>query len=269
EIIIRKPATVLYLELEGGITLEAAGLLEEPIFEVRGYVNFEAKLDPAGPRFELEFGGTGQVVYLGNLGSMAGLFIMEIPVKFILDSHDDPAKDVDAITAGDLLTDLGLTLEPDNFLNLVQLPKLWGVVKLETNFEVLKEVGIDLKAEALLELNLTANVQTETLTLEGIPGDIFSQLAASESLIDELNSGTLPGDLAALFTGDNELGSGYEVRTVIGGVLWRIIDSVNSKQYFIQIQDDTELPTDANTDPQTEINLVLRNETQEFVLQPK
>ena len=268
-ITVRKPALTLYLELEGGITLDAAGFLEDPIFDVRGYVNFEAKLTPDGPRFELEFGGTGKVVYLGNLGSMAGLFIMEIPEKFILDSHDDPDKDADALTAGDLLTDLGVTLEQDHFLNLIQLPKLWGVIKLETNFEVLKEIGIDLKAEALLEINITAEVKVETITLEGIPGDSFAQLAASDTLIDELNSDSLPDELSALFTGENELDSTYEVRTVIGGVLWRIIDSVNEKQYFIQVQDETPLPTQANPDPQSQLKLLLRNETQEFILQSK
>jgi hypothetical protein len=388
---VRRPATTFYIELDGGMTLDSAGLLPEPIFDIRGYVNFEAKQTPSGPRFELDFGGTFQVIYLGNIASAAGKFILQIPDPLIYDrpisfSMDDiidlpsllnklenqtdgvsdyvwnalssatqtlltdpsstpedkqsaliqelnniiqsgsiydaarfsgvdlsqdtddllaqnptgddlvllnrmllrdaypeirKVPDPDAVTAGELLGDLGISFELDHIVNRIQLPKLWGVIKIETNFEKLKEVGLDLKAAALLELNTTRTIKTETITLEGIPGDELTdagdnvvQLAATDALIDQLNSETLPDDLVNLFSVAGISLSNYSVDTFIGGVLWKVIDEFPDpadpektikKQYFIQKQDISDPDSGGAADLQFRI----RGETQEFNLQPK
>ena len=146
------------------------------------------------------------------------------------------------------------------------------MIKLETNLDALKAVGIDLKLAGLLEINTTNVLKTETLTLEGIPGQVFNQIASSSPLIDDLNAGTLPSSIDALFTGENDLSdtaTDITITTVIGNALWRIEDASTGKTFFIQLQDVTPLPTQANPTPTVAFELQLRNETQTFDLEPK
>ncbi|HAM71756.1 MAG TPA: hypothetical protein DCM86_08950, partial [Verrucomicrobiales bacterium] len=284
-ITVRPSPKVFYIDLSGGITLDAGGLLPEPIFSVRGHVLFQA--DPTNGRFQLDFDGTFRVIYLGNLASVSGRFILQVPNSLTfnvpplftdadfadatlpglvskLTAHADPVSlslwnqfsagtrttlsdagstlaakraavvtgfnaiiggtslynstlfpdanlspgaalmahegrtgagltifnrvllqetfkteirqvvDPDAVTPAELLHDLGVNVPSDSFLNGIQLPKLWGVMKLETNLEGLKNVGIDLKLAGVLQINTTRTDKVEKLTLKGIPGDEFA-----------------------------------------------------------------------------------------------
>jgi hypothetical protein len=96
----RAPAATFFIDLSGGMTLNSAGLLSEPIFDIRGEVLFQVQQSP-GPRFQLDFNGTFKVVYLGNLASVAGRFVLDTV------NHDAPNADSDALTAGQFLRDLG------------------------------------------------------------------------------------------------------------------------------------------------------------------
>src|SRR5205823_1159522 len=88
---VRKPAQTFFIELSGGMTLNAAGLLDEPIFDIRGHVLFQAKQEQnGGTRFQLDFDGTFKVIYLGNLASVAGEFIY------------DSSSDSDSVTVNNL-----------------------------------------------------------------------------------------------------------------------------------------------------------------------
>ena len=48
--------------------------------------------------------------------------------------------------------------------------EFWGVAAFATNFDFLEQYGIFLQGSALLQINTTGRDQTETLSLEGIPG---------------------------------------------------------------------------------------------------
>src|SRR5439155_454759 len=148
-ITVRKGPKVLYIDLQGGITLDAAGLLPEPIMSVRGHVLFQA--DTQSPRFQLDFDGTLLVIYLGSLASGADLMRQEtrsgdalILLNRVLlqEAYGELRKlvDPDAITPAELLNDLGFPVDASSSLNGIQLPKLWGVMKIETNLEGLKNI---------------------------------------------------------------------------------------------------------------------------------
>ncbi len=384
---VRKSPQVFFIQLEGGITLNAAGLLPEPIFDIRGHVLFQA--DPANGRFQLDFDGTFRVIYLGNLASVAGRFILQVPNPLIfsvppvftaaditdaqlpmlvnkLVTHSDnlsaylwnqfspavratlsnssatpdaqraalvgalnlvigagtslydptrfsgvtlsPAADLmrqesrsgdglvllnrvllqeaygglrkvvdpDAVTPAELLRDLGIPVDASSPLNGIQLPKLWGVMKLETNLEGLKNIGIDLKLAGVFEINTTRTDKHETLTLKGIPGDSFSLYdpasdSVRDSIISALNSGTLPSQLKPLFGSPaNPLSnSAYQVVTIIGGTLWRVDDSLaggSGRQYFVQLADVSGLPPPGGGPVPAHSQFILRNETQAFTL---
>ncbi|MGD8831566.1 MAG: calcium-binding protein, partial [Pseudomonadales bacterium] len=276
---VRKTASTFFIELEGGIRL-ATGPFElpdydgdnqpDPIFDIRGYATLEVT-DPTGtgPRFELEFGGSFKVVYLGNIASVAG--------RFVLDTAD--ATSDEAVTAADLLTDLGIPASAlPTELSSVDLPRLWGVIALETNFDALLEVGIDLKAAAVLQINTTNVDKTETLTLEGVPGDALLDgssaplvLAATDDLIANLNGepdgAGLDSAISGLFTGDNALGTDVAVRVVVDSMLWKIVDSTdedNVRQYFVQLKDVSE-----RSDETSQLELHVLTEQQSFTLQAK
>jgi Ca2+-binding RTX toxin-like protein len=276
---IKKPASTFFIELEGGVTMHAAGLINpddpylDTIFEIRGHVLFEAKEvmvtdsqgnPDTGTRFELNFDGSFRVIYLGNLASVAG--------KFVLDTTPDDPLDPDSLTVGELLIDMGFSGDL-GVVGDIGLPKLWGVIKLETNLEALKNIGIDLKFAGLFEINTTRHDKNMTLTLAGIPGDQLQddvgvpvQIASTGELVELLDAGNIddPGlqPLRDRFTGDNELGASIELQAVIGGSLWKIIDTTDQKNvrvYFVQRQN--QAAPDAETD---NWQLVIRGETQEF-----
>lgn len=256
EVTVRAGATTFFLQLEGGLTLQTAGLLDEPILSVRGTVDFEA----SASQFVLDFAGTFEVIYLGNIASAAGHFVLDL------------GSDDDSVTVGDLLADVGVTVAPENEeVALTPLPKLWGVVKLQTNFAPLRQVGIDLEAAALLQVNTTKTVKTLDLTLEGIPGDVLDEIPSDQSLVSTLDGGELPTEISNRFTSE-QLGdaAGREVEVVIGGLLWRLttnMDTDSEQQFYIQLQDEFQDASQLNADPQPK--LVIRGETQNFSLEAK
>ena len=90
---VRRAAKTFFIEVAGGVKLDAAGLLPDfdgdgepdPIFDIRGFAVFEAVQTPTGARFSLDFGGTFKVVYLGNIASVAGKFIFDTSVPTFSD----------------------------------------------------------------------------------------------------------------------------------------------------------------------------------------
>ncbi|NBV85958.1 MAG: hypothetical protein EBS01_06790, partial [Verrucomicrobia bacterium] len=257
---VRKPATTFFINLAGGVTLNGAGFTTEPLLDVRGYVNFEAKTVVGGTRFQLDFGGTLKVIYLGNLGSAAGVFVLDTST---------PAPDGDVLTVRELFADMGVAIGAENALGDIKLPKLWGVVKVDTNLEFLKNIGIDAQLSGVLQVNTTKVAKVETLTLEGMPGDLIGPSATmvnpDSSAVSSLNSGKLTSAMLSIFSSASvTLGAGYEVRTVVSGSQWRVIDSVKKKQYFIQLQKTGDI---AGATFQNVLNF--RGETQQFTLSAK
>ena len=135
---------VFFISLSGGINLQAGGLFgdtpEEPLLAIRGAAELDigTKTLPDGStqtRFELTASGTVTVIKIGNIASGAAVFV----------------------------------LETTNGLSSV---KFYGVAAIQTNFDFLQQYGIFLSGTALLEINTTTTVQTETLSLEGIPGGV-------------------------------------------------------------------------------------------------
>ena len=51
---------------------------------------------------------------------------------------------------------------------LAAVPQFWGVATLETNFSSLEQYGLKLFAKGTLQINLTGQTKTETLTLRGL-----------------------------------------------------------------------------------------------------
>ncbi|MDP1580398.1 MAG: calcium-binding protein, partial [Candidatus Didemnitutus sp.] len=254
---VRKPATTFFISLAGGVTFDAAGLTDEPLLEIRGFVDFEATTTDTGVRFKLSFGGTFKVVYLGNLGSVAGVFF--------LDLSSPVGVDPDAVTVRDLLADIGITVPAGTVFD-INLPKLWGVLKIETNLEFLKNIGIDMKIAGTFQINTTQTAKTESLRLEGIPGTVFATAATTDSAISGLGSGTISAGLLALFTGENSLGASYTVNAIIPDQLWRVIDTVTKKQYFIQVANTGDITSSTAS---TNFVFQLKNDTQTFVLEAK
>ena len=124
---------VFFIDISGGLELNALGVLDEPLLEIRGAVSIE--LDFAGGRFSIDASGTVKLYKVGNIASGAARFILQ--------------------TANTLSGD----------------PEFWGVMKLQTNLDFLQEFGIIAEASVLLQLNTTPNLKTETIALEGVPGD--------------------------------------------------------------------------------------------------
>ncbi|HEY9249312.1 MAG TPA: hypothetical protein VIO38_09285, partial [Rariglobus sp.] len=259
---VRKPATSFYISLSGGITLNGAGFTSEPLLDIRGSVNFEAKeVDGGGVRFQLDFNGTIKVIYLGNLGSVAGIFVLDT---------SSPVNDAEVLTVREFFADFGVTIGAGVAAGDIKLPKLWGVIKLESNLDFLKTIGIDIKLAGTLQVNTTKVVKTETLTLEGIAGDLLTPTSfltnPDATAISSLDAAHLTATMLGVFTTAGiTLGAGYEVRTVVAGSQWRVIDSVNKKQYFIQLQDVSGMGEGAAS---TQV-LNFRGETQTFHLAAK
>jgi hypothetical protein len=55
------------------------------------------------------------------------------------------------------------------------LPEFWGVAKIQANLDFLKNYGIFVEGSALLQINTTPTPKTETIALEGIPGDVIQK----------------------------------------------------------------------------------------------
>ena len=113
-------APAFEISLDGGLELNAAGLLGEPIIDVRGgvVVTIQTSIDPAtgaiGRKFTVDLNGTIRLIELGNVGSAAGIFVLDTGGLFMPDGSIDPNFD----------------------------PKLWGVLKLEANLAKLEKLDL-------------------------------------------------------------------------------------------------------------------------------
>ena len=123
-------AKSFFIELSGGLRLEAAGFTKDPLLEIKADITLE--IDTARKVFTLTFSGQLSLIKLGTVGSTSG--------RFVLDTSN---KTADA-------------------------PQFWGVATLETNFDALKPYGIDLFGKGTLQVNLTQTTHVETLTLAGL-----------------------------------------------------------------------------------------------------
>ncbi len=119
-----------FIEISGGIRLEAAGLTTEPLIDLKAEVVLE--IDTARSLFTLTFAGQLSIYKLGTVGATSG--------RFVLDMGD----------------------------GLSSVPQFWGVATLETNFSTLEQYGLKLFAKGTLQINLTGRTKTETLTLRGL-----------------------------------------------------------------------------------------------------
>ena len=143
------------------------------------------------------------------------------------------------------------------------MPKIWGVIKFETNLEALKNIGIDLKLAGVLEVNTTKTDKTRDHAAQGYSGQRVRAADHDRRADHSLDAGTLPAELAALFTGANSSARGaHDVVTIIGGQLWRIIDHGDGdRQFFVRLKDAATL-----TDSASNLQLVLQNDLQTFTL---
>ena len=127
--------TSFYIELSGGITLSAFGLLDEPLLDLAGTITLE--IDPARKLFILTFNAQLKIIKLGTVGATAGRFVL------------------------DMGTSSGLSV----------VPSFWGVATLETNFSGLEPYGLFLYGKGTLQVNTTDQTKVERITLKGIgPG---------------------------------------------------------------------------------------------------
>ena len=121
-----------YIELSGGILLQAAGLTDEPLMDLRARVILE--IDSARRVFTLTFDGQLSLIKLGTVGATSGRFVLDM---------GDPSSSA---------------------------PQFWGVATLETNFSALQPLGISMFAKGTLQINTTGQVKNETLVLKGLGG---------------------------------------------------------------------------------------------------
>ncbi|NMM32989.1 MAG: calcium-binding protein, partial [Phycicoccus sp.] len=129
--------TSFFIEISGGIMLQAGDFLPEPLLHITAEVILE--IDFARTAFILTFQGQISVYGLGAIGATAGRFVLVIG-----DENTNP---------------------------MYPVPQLWGVASIETNFEELEQYGLFISGSAQLRINLTNEVKTETLTLKGVgPG---------------------------------------------------------------------------------------------------
>ena len=129
-VIVVTQASSFFIELSGGIELRAADFFDEPLFSVTAETTLE--IDSARKVIELSFSGQLTLIQLGTVGATAGRFVLDL--------------------SGELSV----------------LPQFWGVMRLETNFSELEQIGVFISGEGTLMVNTTAYEKTETLTLPGI-----------------------------------------------------------------------------------------------------
>ena len=127
------PAQSFFIELSGGLRLEAGGLTSEPLIDLSASVLLE--IDNNRKLFILTFEGQLSIIKLGTVGATSGRFVLD---------NSDPAH---------------------------LPPRLWGVASLQTNFDALLPYGLRLSASGTLQINLTNETKVETITLKGVgPG---------------------------------------------------------------------------------------------------
>ncbi|MFM8573273.1 MAG: hypothetical protein ACKOAU_16875, partial [Pirellula sp.] len=214
---------VFYMEISGGVKLESFGILDEPLLEIRGGVVLEvgdlkSSDGTVTKRFSLDANGTIKIAKLGNIGSAAARFVFQLKKQ-----------------AGE--SGLGK-------------PEFWGVAKVQVNLDFLKNAGIFADGMAMLVINTTTTEKTETIALEGIPGD---SLAKDLSLSTGELSGSILGevplptawDLSSIDSDKKKEGlqplvpegGSAIVRTIILGQQWKIVtkksDGKLGPSYFI------------------------------------
>ncbi|MBC8505088.1 MAG: tandem-95 repeat protein, partial [Chloroflexi bacterium] len=187
--------------------------IELELFAIEGSVSLKSELildaqnNPTEGRMILSAVGSMRMIYLGTVGSAAGKFILSIPVP------DNPCS-LDNIINGDPDCDL-------------PIPELWGVVNMETNFEKLLPIGIDLDVFSELHLNSTGIEKVETLDLpvhQVDYSDHFGDLDNedfSQDLKDSFINQRLPGDFDAAI-----------VSVLEEGLKWKISDGI--EEYFLE-----------------------------------
>ena len=121
-----------FIEISGGIVLKSGGFSDEPIIELSGEIIME--FDTERSVFSLDFNAQLALYKLGSVGAVAG--------RFVIDNSHTVSENV----------------------------QIWGVAALRTNFSFLEQYGLFLNAEGTLQLNLTSQEKTETLTFKGLDG---------------------------------------------------------------------------------------------------
>jgi len=187
--------------------------IELELFAIEGSVSLKSELildaqnNPTEGRMILSAVGSMRMIYLGTVGSAAGKFVLSIPVP------DNPCSLENIINA-----------DPDCDL---PIPELWGVVNMETNFEKLLPIGIDLDVFSELHLNSTGIEKVETLDLpvhQVDYSDHFGDLdntIFTEDLKDSFINQRLPGDFDAAI-----------VSVIEAGTKWKISDG--TEEYFLE-----------------------------------
>ena len=129
-----EPAKSFFIELSGGLILNAAGFTSSPLLQITADVKLvvDTTSDPGHVVFTLSFGGQMSIYGLGTVGATSGIF----------------------------------TLDMSN--TLATVPQLWGAATLATNFSGLQKYGITIDATGTLEINTTEQEHVETLTLPGL-----------------------------------------------------------------------------------------------------
>ena len=126
-----KPAQSFFIEISGGLILDAAGLTgDEHLVDLSANVTLE--IDTTRKVLTLTFYGQLKLYKLGTVGATSG--------RFVLDMGDGPTS----------------------------TPGFWGVATLETNFSSLEPYGMYLFGKGTLQINTTGVTKTEVVTLKGI-----------------------------------------------------------------------------------------------------
>ncbi|KKN36718.1 hypothetical protein LCGC14_0770810, partial [marine sediment metagenome] len=140
---------IFFIEIAGGIRYNVPGI-SDPMLEERGKarLTFGTYADPDRGdvfRFTLKFSGTAKVYKLGNVGSIAGSFVIE--------DGGDTGR-----------------------------PEFWGVAAVQTNFGALAAMGLHINGSAVLQINLSSQARTESISLEGLAGDKLGITIAADNV---------------------------------------------------------------------------------------
>ena len=245
-------APLVVLNLEGGMIVQAplgavgditgTGIQDTEIFTIEGGVRLT--IDTATPSFIVDVNGTMSMVYLGTIGSAAGQFVLEVPA-------------------------------------LDEAPKLYGVLRIESGLDKLEQIGIELNADAMLQINTTDEEQNVVISLEGIAGDelavaddatVLALLEGLSPVLPPLALDAVPTSVHALLI-RNDLGIDTDlnaangeqaimlaeatttIEVVITGAKWKVYDSETELSYFLEKTADGKIR--------------IRGEAQSFTLEPE